>query len=140
MKKGWLVKIAIGAAGLATLGIPRAYAQAEIDPDHFELSNTEPFQAPHARLNLQATQLRYDGSVAPGQADCVTSKLVQSKCAGTANSDGKAATLSAKRDGQTAHIGRDPQGQTKKLYAANDLTTGPSRRLGARTTDPNRPK
>jgi hypothetical protein len=140
MKTGWLVKIAIGAAGLATLGIPRAYAQAEIDPDHFELSNTEAFQAPHASMNQQATQLRYDGSAALGHADCVADKLLQSKCAGTAKSDGKTATLSAKRDGQTPRIGRDAQGQTKKLYATSDWTPAPARRLDARGTDPNRPK
>lgn len=60
MRNGWMIKVAIGFAGLATVGIPCAHAQAEVDPDHFELTNTEAIQAPRAAVTTPASEAQYE--------------------------------------------------------------------------------
>lgn len=57
MKNAWMLRMVMGAAGLATVGIPCAYAQAEIDPDHFELSNTMAIQVPRATVETPTARL-----------------------------------------------------------------------------------
>ena len=74
MKSASLMRIVMGAAGLMTIGIPCAHAQAEINPDHFALSNTEAFQARQASVPNQAAQVR--------PQDCATAAQSSAQCAG----------------------------------------------------------
>ena len=62
MKNAWMLRIAMSAAGLVTLGIPCAYAQAEIDPDHFAMPNTQPLQASNARTQTQSVQAAHNNA------------------------------------------------------------------------------
>ena len=57
------MKIVIGLAGLAAIGGTRTCAQAEVDPDHFETTNTEPLTQPQTHVNTQQTaKLNYGGN------------------------------------------------------------------------------
>ena len=45
-------------AGLFVLGTREAFAQSEIDPDHFDSSNTEPIQQPKAPASTRIDTIR----------------------------------------------------------------------------------
>jgi hypothetical protein len=61
----------VGLMGMAAVGSPRAQAQSEIDPDHFELANTTPFDQPKADVSKQARAVRYGGEFTlPYSVEC----------------------------------------------------------------------
>jgi hypothetical protein len=56
--------------GFAALGTPRCYGQSEIDPDHFDSPNTEPFSQPKTKEADPAEKgkMRFDGIECLGQS------------------------------------------------------------------------
>jgi hypothetical protein len=59
--KGQVLVTMAALSGLVALGAPAARAQSEIDPDHFELSNVEPFDKAQPSASREAA--RFEGKV-----------------------------------------------------------------------------
>ena len=59
--KGQILVTMAALSGLVALGAPAARAQSEIDPDHFELSNVEPFDKAQRGASREAA--RFEGKV-----------------------------------------------------------------------------
>jgi hypothetical protein len=59
--KGQVLVTMAALSGLVALGAPAARAQSEIDPDHFELSNVEPFDKAQRSTSREAA--RFEGKV-----------------------------------------------------------------------------
>jgi hypothetical protein len=59
--KGQVLVTMAALSGLVALGAPAARAQSEIDPDHFELSNVEPFDKAQRSASREAA--RFEGKV-----------------------------------------------------------------------------
>jgi hypothetical protein len=59
--KGQVLVTMAALSGLVALGAPAARAQSEIDPDHFELSNVEPFDKAQCSASREAA--RFEGKV-----------------------------------------------------------------------------
>lgn len=105
MKTPLVIRVLPCMLGLFALGASGAYAQSEIDPDHFESPNTEPFSQQKPNAASQPAETRYEGRFAlPYSVMCSGNKLVAGKYTISLRSDGKAgqATLSLK--GQTIGI------------------------------------
>jgi hypothetical protein len=114
MKTVWMKKIFIGLAGLAALGSPRAYAQSEIDPDHFEMTNTEPFQQSKTRTDSQVAKLHYEGNFTlPYRLQCKGKNLPPGKYSVSLNSDGRTAQVTLYRKGQAVRIEGIKQKKTR---------------------------
>src|SRR5579863_4564400 len=65
-----------------------AYAQAEVDPDHFDSPNTEPFDRPKTQSQAHAT--RFDGDFSlPYAVQCGGKQLPPGKYSVSLRSDGK---------------------------------------------------
>jgi hypothetical protein len=62
MKVASLIRVLVGVAVLVVLGASVARAQTEIDPDHFDFVNAEPFSQPTAADTKQVALTHYDGS------------------------------------------------------------------------------
>jgi hypothetical protein len=76
--------------GSVALTAPCAYAQSEIDPDHFESPNTEPFTQPKPDAGSQVTEIRYEGRlVLPYSLMCSGNRLFPGEYSISLRSDGK---------------------------------------------------
>jgi hypothetical protein len=90
MKVLWILgKVTAALMLLMALEGTGAYAQAEIDPDHFDSPNTEPFDQPETAQN-QVSASRYDGNFSlPYVVQCSGKKLAPGKYSVSLRSDGK---------------------------------------------------
>jgi hypothetical protein len=61
MKVASVIRILACSIGLAAVGASGAYAQSEIDPDHFESPSVEPFDTAEASASGDAGDNHYDG-------------------------------------------------------------------------------
>ena len=78
MKVLWILGKVTALTSLMALGGAGAYAQAEIDPDHFDSPNTEPFDQPMTQSQAHAT--RYDGNFSlPYAVQCRGKQLAPGK-------------------------------------------------------------
>lgn len=70
----------IGLAVFVGLGNPRAYAQAEVDPDHYETRDPEPLPQSNTNARGQAAKIHYAGNfVLPYRLQCNRSSLSPGK-------------------------------------------------------------
>ena len=77
------IAVFVGVLGAVTLGPSRAYAQAEIDPDHFDSPGAQP-------IPQQVRLLRYDGTFSlPYSVLCNGKKLAPGKYSISFRFDGK---------------------------------------------------
>jgi len=84
------------------LGCPGAYAQAEIDPDHFDSPNTEPFPQPKA-----AGGIRYNGTFSlPYSVLCNGKKLAPGKYSISLRCDGNVGRATLNQKGHVIEIAR----------------------------------
>jgi hypothetical protein len=84
--------------GLFTLGPPRAYPQAEIDPDHFDSPNAKP-------ISQLVRLIRYDGTFSlPYSVLCNGKKLAPGKY-----------SISLRFDGQIGHATLNQQNHTIEI-------------------------
>jgi len=115
MKTTWMMKIVIGLAGLAAIGSTRTCAQAEVDPDHFDTTNTEPLTQPQTHINAQQTaKLNYGGNFTlPYHLQCNGRNLLPGKYFLALNSDGRTARLTLNRKGQVVRIDGIKQNQNR---------------------------
>ena len=84
----WATAVSVGLLGSVTLGPSCAYAQAEVDPDHFDSSSTE--QIPQARTaDRKVIVTRYDRAFSlPYSALCNGKELAPGKYSISLRSDG----------------------------------------------------
>jgi hypothetical protein len=88
MKVLWILAKVTALTLLMALGGAGAYAQAEIDPDHFDSPNTEPFD--QRKTQSQAHATRYDGNFSlPYAVQCSGKQLAPGKYSVSLRSDGK---------------------------------------------------
>ena len=88
MKVLWILGKVTALTLLMALGGAGAYAQAEIDQDHFDSLNTEPFGQPKSQSQEHAT--RYDGNFSlPYAVQCSGRQLAPGKYSVSLRSDGK---------------------------------------------------
>jgi hypothetical protein len=84
----WLTCL-IGLAVFVGLGNPRAYAQSEVDPDHYETWDPEP--PPQSKMNAaeQVSKIHYEGNfVLPYSLQCNRSSLPPGKYSIAVDSEG----------------------------------------------------
>ena len=92
--------------GLIAVGAPTARAQAEIDPDHFEAPNMEPFDKVKIDTSSNVGTIRYDGKFRLAHAvQCNGKSLRPGRYSVSLRYDGKVARATLNRDGQTIGIG-----------------------------------
>ena len=101
--------------GLLTLGASCAYAQSEIDPDHFDSPNTEPFRQPKPKGDGQVAETKYERRFElPYSVLCGGKKLAPGKYTLSLRSDGKVARAILDLMGQAIEIAGVVQSQARK--------------------------
>jgi hypothetical protein len=106
-KDGVVVRIytalIIALAGL-WLALPAA-AQFEIDPDHFELSNVEPFERAKINISTEARAMRYDGRFTlPYTVQCGGKSLPSGRYSVSLRSNGKIGQATLKYRGPAIEL------------------------------------
>ncbi len=134
MKVVSIVGILAGLSGLIAIGAPSARAQSEIDPDHFESSNVEPFERAKINASSEAMAICYDGKFTlPYTVQCNGRSLPPGRYSVSLHSDGKIGQATLKQRGQAIRI----PGVVHKLahkYGSDALLVelrGKTRRLSA---------
>lgn len=133
MKRSVLVTLA-ALSGLLPLGAPPARAQSEIDPDHFESPNVEPFDKVKADASSDVGRISYDGKFRLAYTvECNGKSLRPGRYSVSLRYDGKVARATLNQDGQTIGIGGVVHRQAHKQ--GNDALIvqlkGTTRRLSA---------
>ena len=107
LRHRWLiVGIIVGLLGLVGVGNSPAYAQSEIDPDHFDSPNTEPFTQTKTPAS-QVQSILYKGNFSlPHTVHCSGKKLPPGNYSISLSSNGAAAEFTLMRNGQIVEAGR----------------------------------
>jgi hypothetical protein len=134
MKVTSVMGILAGWVGLAALGASPARAQSEVDPDHFESSNVEPFERAKANAGSEAAAIRYDGKFTlPYTVQCSGKNLPPGRYSVSLHSDGKTGQATLKQGGRAIGIPGVVHKQARK-YGNDALVVelnGKTRRLSA---------
>ena len=113
MKVVSALRVFAGLAGLVVLGTAPAYAQFEVDPDHFESPNVQPFDKPNN--NSAAASIHYDGKFKlPYTVQCNGRSLRPGKYSVSLRSDGKVGQAILNQKGQAIGIAGLIHNQTHK--------------------------
>ena len=100
-----VVGIIVGLLGLVALGNSPAYAQSEIDPDHFDSPNTEPFTQTKTPAS-QVQSILYKGNFSlPYTVHCSGKKLLPDNYSISLSSNGAAAEFTLLRNRQIVEAG-----------------------------------
>lgn len=105
MKTLSLMTYLIGLAMLVAVGSSRAYAQFEVDPDHYETRDAEPL--PQAKTNApnQAAKIHYEGNFTlPYSVQCNRSSLPPGKYSIAVDSEGRNVRVTLNRGGHRVSI------------------------------------
>jgi hypothetical protein len=99
MKHPWVTQYLIGLAVLVALGGSRAYAQFEVDPDHYETREPEPFQS---KTNvLGQAKIHYEGNfTVPYTLQCNGRSLPPGRYSVSLDSDERTTQVTLNRKGQ----------------------------------------
>jgi hypothetical protein len=95
----------IGLAVLVTVGSQRAYAQFEVDPDHYENRDTEP--PPQSKTNAPGpvAKIHYEGNFTlPYSLQCNRSSLPPGKYSIAVDSEGRTVHVTLNRRGHSVRI------------------------------------
>jgi hypothetical protein len=133
MKKQVLMTLA-ALSCLIALGAPPARAQFEIDPDHFEAPNTEPFDKVKTDTTSDVGTIHYDGEFRlANTVQCNGKSLRPGRYSVSIRYDGKVARATLNQDGQAIGIGGVVHRQAHRM--GNDALIvelqGTTRRLSA---------
>jgi len=105
MKRQVLVTLA-ALSGLIPLWAPPARAQSEIDPDHFESPDMEPFDKVKTDVSSDVETIRYDGKFRLAYTvQCNGKSLRPGRYSVSLRYDGKVARATLDQDGQSIGIG-----------------------------------
>jgi hypothetical protein len=133
MKVGSIVGILAGLSGLIAIGAPCARAQSEVDPDHFESPNVEPFERAKIKTSREAMAIRYGGKFTlPYPVQCSGKSLPPGRYSVSLHSDGKIGQATLQQGGQA--IGIPVVHKQARKYGINALIvelSGKTRRLSA---------
>jgi hypothetical protein len=100
-----LIAYFIGLAVLITVGSTRAYAQFEVDPDHYDNRDTEPPPRSNTNAPGQAAKIHYEGNfVLPYSLQCNRGSLPPGKYLITVDSEGRTARVTLNREGHSVRI------------------------------------
>jgi hypothetical protein len=115
MKRQVLMTLA-ALSWLTALGAPPAPAQSEIDPDHFEAPNTEPFDKVKTDTTSDVGTIRYDGEFRlANTVQCNGKSLRPGRYSVSIRYDGKVARATLNQDGQAIGIGGVVHRQAHRL-------------------------
>jgi hypothetical protein len=104
MKVTSLMGSLVSCVGFAVLAAPALYAQADVNPDHFEGANIEPFDKP-AKTQTEVAAIHYNGKVTlPYPVQCSGKKLSPGKYSVSLRSDGKTFQATLKQKHQAIGI------------------------------------
>lgn len=105
MKVPSLFRRFAGVVGIFLFVSLGAYAQSEIDPDHFDSPNTEPIPQPKVTANSQSRETQFDGKFTlPYTVQCGGKSLPPGKYSFFFRSDGKVGQGVMKSKNQTVGI------------------------------------
>jgi len=105
MKVVSVVRIIACVAGLVAIGGSSAYAQSEIDPDHFESPNVESFTKAKVSSGSNVAAIQYDGTFSlPYAVKCNGKSLRPGEYSISLHSDGKVGRATLKHKSQTIGI------------------------------------
>ena len=100
----WMTTL-FGLAAIVLLAGPKAYAQFEIDPDHFETKEPEPLQPLKTGASISPAKVHYAGSVTLTYAlECNHQSLPPGKYAVSLDSDGATAEATLNRKGVAVRL------------------------------------
>jgi hypothetical protein len=104
----------IGLGVFVTLGNPRACAQAEIDPDHYETRDAEPLPLSKAIASDQVGKIRCEGNfLLPSSVRCSGSSLPRGKFSISVDSEGRIVRVTLIRGGRRVNIEGIPPKQNR---------------------------
>jgi hypothetical protein len=90
-----------GLAVLVTVGSPRAWAQSDVDPDHYDIRDPEP--QPQSRTNV--TKMHYEGNfILPYSVRCNRKSLPPGKYSIAVDSEGRSVRVTLNRRGHSLRI------------------------------------
>ncbi len=121
MKTVQFIACFIGLAVSVALGSQRAYAQFEVDPDHYENRDTEPPPQSKTHAPGQIAKIHYEGNFTlPFSLQCNRSSLPPGKYSIAVDSEGRTARVTLNRSGHSIRIEGIPQRQNQN-HRANAL-------------------
>jgi len=95
----------IGLAVFVGLENPRAYAQAEVDPDHYETRDPEPLPQANTNAPSPVDKIHYAGNfVLPYRLQCNRSSLPPGKYSIAVESEGGTVNVTVSRKGHSTKI------------------------------------
>jgi hypothetical protein len=115
MKALSMIRLFAGLMALSVLGGRPARAQSEIDPDHFESPNLEPFGKANSNANSEAMKVRYEGKFSlPYEVHCNGRRLPPGRYSVSVRSDGEVGQATLNQKDKTIGIPGIVQKQTHK--------------------------
>lgn len=120
MKVITFIRILVTLAILSAIGVSAAFAQSEIDPDHFDSPNTESIPQPRtAESRVAAT--RYDGAFSlPYQVQCNGKRLAPGKYSVSVRFNGKVWQATLNQKGHTIEIAAVVAAEARKPHDQRD--------------------
>jgi hypothetical protein len=104
VKTLWITTL-FGLAAIVSVGGPNAYAQFEVDPDHFETREPEPLLQSKANSPAQPAKTHYVGDVTlPYPVQCDRRTLSAGKYSVSLDSNGGTAQMTLNRKGATVTL------------------------------------
>jgi hypothetical protein len=103
MRTAKVIKLLVILAGFTALATPRCYGQSDVDPDHFDSPNTEPWPPPKSKAGnaAKAEKVRVDGEVTlPYTLICAGKRLLPGRYTVSLRSDGKTGRAILNQNGQ----------------------------------------
>lgn len=120
----WVIVVCLGLLGSVILGPSYAYAQSEIDPDHFDSRNTEPIPQPRI-TESKVTETRYDRTFSlPYIVLCNGKKLPRGKYSISLRSDGHIGQATLHQKGHDIEIAGVEYGGKHEQTLRPDRKTG----------------
>jgi hypothetical protein len=111
VKNLWLMTCFMGLAVFVTVESPRAYAQSEVDPDHYETRDLEPQAQSRTNASASVAQIHYEGNfVLPYNLQCNQSSLPPGKYRIAIDSEEATVRVTVSRRGRITRI----EGLTKR--------------------------
>ena len=115
MKSATIMRMVIGLGALLVIGSPRAFAQSEIDPDHFEGPNVEPFDQAKTKPAGAMGAVQYDAKFTlASNAQSNGNTSTSAKPAVSRGSDTRVTQVAMNREGQAVKAEGTALSQARK--------------------------
>ena len=120
MKVITFIRILVTLAIPSAIGVSAAFAQSEIDPDHFDSPNTELIPQPRT-ADSRVAATRYDGAFSlPYQVQCNGKTLAPGKYSVSVRFNGKVWQATLNQKGHTIEIAGVVAAEARKLHDQRD--------------------